>query len=112
MRLDLIVLYTDNVAAAREFYGGVVGLPLRAERHGGGPEHFAAELADGGVLELYPASARRPATGSLRLGFTVEAGAVGRAPGEYVLSDPDGRAVILVVRDGAAGPRAEENCQM
>ncbi|MEU8778381.1 VOC family protein [Streptomyces sp. NPDC048606] len=96
MIIDLAVIYTDRLDACRDFYAGV-GLDLVAERHGGGPEHYAATLADGGVLELYPA-VRRPPTGYLRLGLTAPPHAAGALPpGRHTLTDPDGRTVVLTV---------------
>lgn len=96
---SLIVIYTDRLDGCRAFYAGL-GLTFTKERHGAGPEHYAA-LLDGTVFELYPADGRRPATGSLRLGFTVPAGstALAFAPGRHVLTDPDGRVVDLRVTE-------------
>ncbi|MFD7256701.1 glyoxalase/bleomycin resistance/dioxygenase family protein [Streptomyces sp. NPDC059874] len=98
MTIDLLVIYTTRLEACRDFYAGL-GLDLVPERHGNGPDHYAATLADGGVLELYPA-ARRPETGYLRLGLTAPAparGAGGRLAGRHTLTDPDGRTVVLTV---------------
>ncbi|MBO2451580.1 hypothetical protein J4573_31125 [Actinomadura barringtoniae] len=92
MRVGLVVIYTARLEECRAFYAGL-GLPLVLERHGQGPEHYAAELEDGTVLELYPAG-RRGETGALRLGFAVE----GPGPGRRVLEDPDGRVVEAVTR--------------
>ncbi|MEV4382031.1 glyoxalase/bleomycin resistance/dioxygenase family protein [Streptosporangium sp. NPDC049644] len=93
---NLIVIYTDQLDACHVFYSGL-GLTFTPEQHGTGPEHYAATL-DGIVFELYPATSR-PATGSLRLGFTAPAGGVAPplAPGRHVLVDPDGRTVDLCV---------------
>lgn len=76
----------------REFYARL-GLTFARERHGDGPEHYAATLADGLVLELYPGTPERT-TGALRLGFLVDPGGVT----EGVHRDPDGRAVEVRVR--------------
>ncbi|MEU9720047.1 glyoxalase/bleomycin resistance/dioxygenase family protein [Streptomyces sp. NPDC047976] len=85
MTIDLLVIYTNRLDECRDFYAGL-GLALVPERHGNGPDHYAATLADGTVLELYPAT-RRPETGYLRLGL----------PGDSsrTLTDPDGRTVVL-----------------
>ncbi|MFI6697908.1 VOC family protein [Streptomyces sp. NPDC050509] len=96
MDIDLLVIYSDELDACRAFYAGL-GLTFAKERHGAGPEHYAAEL-DGTIFELYPSSARRPATGSLRLGLTLPAGA-GATPGRHTLTDPDGRTVVLTVQE-------------
>lgn len=92
-RLSLLVLYTGRLEACREFYAGL-GAVFAAERHGQGPAHWAAVLADGTVFELYPARPGRE-TGALRLGLTVEARAAvpPLAPGDHLLTDPDGRTV-------------------
>ncbi|WP_017573890.1 VOC family protein [Nocardiopsis halotolerans] len=94
-RATLLVVYTDRVEECRAFYAGL-GLRFVRERHGSGPEHHAAELPGGMVLEIYPATPER-STGAVRLGFTV---AGDRAtpplePGRRVLTDPDGRKVDL-----------------
>ncbi|MFI0444182.1 VOC family protein [Actinomadura sp. 6N118] len=94
MRVALIVIYTARLEECRAFYTDL-GLPLALERHGQGPEHYAAELDDGTVVELYPAGPRGE-TGRLRLGFTTVA-AAGLEPGRHLLEDPDGRTVELVV---------------
>ncbi|MFE2854858.1 VOC family protein [Streptomyces lavendulae] len=100
MTMDLLVIYTTRLEACRDFYGGL-GLDLVRERHGNGPDHYAVTLADGGVLELYPAT-RRPETGYLRLGLTAPAGGPpAREPGRHTLTDPDGRTVVLTVPERA-----------
>ena len=92
-RGTLIVLYSPRPDECRTFYQGL-GLRFVRERHGSGPEHHAAVLAGGLVLELYPATGER-ATGALRLGFAVPAHRTdpALAPGRYTFTDPDGRAV-------------------
>ena len=92
MRMDLIVLYTDQLDACHAFYSAL-GITFTQERHGQGPEHYAANL-DGTVVELYPASLRRPATGSLRLGLTLPAPA-GTQPHRVTHRDPDGRTIVI-----------------
>ncbi|MGW7331266.1 hypothetical protein ACWGIU_22290 [Streptomyces sp. NPDC054840] len=102
MILELAVIYTTRLDACRDFYQGI-GLDLVHERHGDGPEHYAAGLADGGVLELYPATSR-PETGYLRLGLTAPPNAAGfLPPGRHVLTDPDGRTVVLTVAEARSG---------
>ncbi|MFE9462617.1 VOC family protein [Streptomyces virginiae] len=96
MTIDLLVIYTTRLEECRAFYAGL-GLDLVPEKHGDGPDHYAAAFADGGVLELYPAT-RRPGSGYLRLGLTAPAPATGgRTPGRHTLTDPDGRTVVLTV---------------
>lgn len=91
-RMDLLVLYTTRVDACVGFYAGL-GLEFVRERHGDGPEHHAARLAGGGVLEIYPAAPGR-VTGAVRLGFTVRGSTL--PPGRSLLRDPDDRVVEVV----------------
>ena len=93
IRMTLLVLYSPHLEQCHDFYANL-GLTFTAEKHGQGPEHYAAVLADGTVFELYPARPGRQ-TDSLRLGLTVSGDAVAPplAPGRHVLTDPDGRAV-------------------
>ncbi|KRD06178.1 MULTISPECIES: hypothetical protein [unclassified Streptomyces] len=92
-RVTLLVLYSPELEECRRFYEDL-GLVFTAERHGQGPEHYAAVLADGAVFELYPSRAGRQ-TDVLRLGLAVD----GRSatppltPGHHLLTDPDGRTV-------------------
>lgn len=103
MTVDLLVIYTTRLEACRDFYADL-GLDLAPERHGNGPDHYSVTFADGGVLELYPA-ARRPETGHLRLGLTAPSpGAGGREGGRHVLTDPDGRTVVLTVPEPSTAP--------
>ncbi|RVX41141.1 hypothetical protein EDD27_3611 [Nonomuraea polychroma] len=97
MHTTLIVIYTDRLQECTDFYTSV-GLPLQIEQHGNGPEHYATELGTT-LFELYPTSERRPATGSLRLGFRIPDHAVARElpPGRHLLTDPDGRTVALEI---------------
>ncbi|MFE2555987.1 VOC family protein [Streptomyces sp. NPDC059352] len=97
MNNDLIVLYTEQLDACHAFYSGL-GLTLVREQHGNGPEHYAATLAHGTLLELYPAT-RRPATGYLRLGLTAPASATSTPAGRHTLTDPDGRTVVLTIHE-------------
>lgn len=91
----LVVVYSDHLERCRAFYTDL-GMRFVLEQHGTGPEHYAAELPGGLVLELYPATARRPVS-SNRLGFHVAPDTVDLAPGHHVLEDPDGRAVEVHV---------------
>jgi hypothetical protein len=94
-RSVLLVVYTLRLEECRTFYGRL-GLTFTAERHGQGPEHYAAVLADGTVFELYPARPDRE-TGALRVGFSVACAAATPplAPGRHVAADPDGRTVEI-----------------
>lgn len=96
--MHLVVVYTTRLEECRVFYASL-GLGLVPEQHGSGPRHYAAELVDGGVFELYPAPSPERATGRLRLGFTLDAGIAGRPPGRGIHTDPDGRTVEVTVRE-------------
>jgi catechol 2,3-dioxygenase-like lactoylglutathione lyase family enzyme len=91
--LTLLVLYTPRLEPCRRFYSNL-GLPLVPERHGDGPEHYAAVLADGTVFELYPARDGRE-SGAVRLGLAVDGSAATPplTPGRHLLTDPDARTV-------------------
>ncbi|MEU6223315.1 glyoxalase/bleomycin resistance/dioxygenase family protein [Streptomyces sp. NPDC047042] len=92
-RVTLLVLYSPRLEECRRFYEGL-GLRFTAERHGQGPEHYAAVLGDGAVFELYPAGPDKQ-TGALRLGLTID-GSRAAEPlvrGRHLLTDPDGRTV-------------------
>jgi len=67
-RLSLVVLRAEDVERARRFYEAL-GATFAAERHGAGPEHYAAPWGDA-VLEIYPAATERPPE-AVRLGFRV-----------------------------------------
>lgn len=93
VRCNLVVLYTTRVEECVAFYAGL-GLEFAREKHtDNGREHYAAQLADGGVLEVYPATAAQ-VTGALRLGFVVDNAVL--PPGRHLLRDPDGRAVDVL----------------
>lgn len=100
LRTTLIVIYSPLLEQCRRFYEAL-GLTFAAEKHGNGPEHYAAVLPDGMVFELYPATSERH-TGSLRLGFSVDGHVAGLRPGRHLLTDPDGRTVDVhaVTRPG------------
>lgn len=86
MKLNLLVLRTARLAEMLDFYT-LLGLDFEKEKHGNGPEHYAAVLDDGMVLELYPI---RKATG-LRMGFMKEDSGHG-----VLWTDPDGNTVEIL----------------
>ena len=116
---NLIVLYSADIQASCRFYSAL-GLAFNREKHGNGPEHYAASVGDV-VFEIYPASA--PVTADApRLGFSVssvdevvadlrrlgaglvagpQASAWGR---RAVLKDPDGYRIEI----SQPGPRASD----
>lgn len=91
--MSLVVIYSEHLEESCSFYTRL-GLVFDKEKHGAGPEHYAAKLRDGTVLELYPATEKRPATNS-RLGFRVTGNEL--MPeleiGHQLMQDPDGRIV-------------------
>lgn len=89
----LLVIYTESLEACRDFYANL-GMSFVREQHGTGPEHYAATLPGGMVIELYPAHGER-VTQALRLGFAVEGAAIHPPvpPGHHNRKDPDGRTV-------------------
>jgi lactoylglutathione lyase len=105
-RLNLLVLRTPRVEETVKFYSAL-GEKFTRERHGDGPEHYAADL-EGMVFEIYPATSGAPSdTTSLlgfwvdnlydvldRLGLEIEPDLTERGQ-EVVLRDPDGRKVVL-----------------
>ncbi|MFE6834875.1 glyoxalase/bleomycin resistance/dioxygenase family protein [Streptomyces sp. NPDC057705] len=95
IRATLLVLYSPRLEECRRFYEDL-GLPFVSEQHGQGPRHYAATLADGAVLEIYPARSDRE-TGALRLGLTLTGAAATPplAPGRHLRTDPDGRTVDI-----------------
>jgi len=90
--VGLLVLYSERVEECREFYSSL-GVELVREQHGSGPVHYAAELAGGLVVEIYPGTAER-STGRLRLGLVVPSTSY-LPTGEHTLTDPDGRVVVV-----------------
>lgn len=95
IRATLLVLYSPRPEECRDFYSDL-GLRFATEQHGQGPRHYAAVIADGTVFEIYPARPGRE-SGILRLGLTL-AGANATpplAPGQHLLTDPDGRTIAI-----------------
>lgn len=108
MKLNLLVLRTANLEELRNFYTGL-GARFEKERHGSGPEHYAAALDDDFVLELYPCSGATMVDTELRLGIKVndiletlkciEQCAVPKETRwglRALVRDPDGRTVELL----------------
>ncbi|MEU8764338.1 glyoxalase/bleomycin resistance/dioxygenase family protein [Streptomyces sp. NPDC048659] len=91
--VTLLVLYSPQLEECWRFYQAL-GLDFAAERHGQGPEHYAAVLPDGMVFELYPAGPGRQ-TDALRLGLAVDGSTATPPlkPGRHILTDPDGRTI-------------------
>ncbi|MBP6859945.1 MAG: glyoxalase/bleomycin resistance/extradiol dioxygenase family protein [Candidatus Pacebacteria bacterium] len=107
--LSLLVFRTEKLEESRRFYEALLGIEFTKEKHGNGPEHYAALLPEGIVLELYPGEPSR-----VRLGFKIEnlEAALERLTKEgllqhaqiatrdlvvvCVVDDPDGRRVEVV----------------
>jgi len=66
--INLVVIYSADIDAAHRFYSAL-GLVLNREKHGTGPEHYAAEVGQT-VFEIYPVSSPCPPD-AVRLGFRV-----------------------------------------
>ena len=108
MKLNLLVLRTPRLEDMRTFYSAL-GARFESERHGNGPEHYAATLGDDFVLELYPALDGAMSDPGLRLGLSVDdiwetLRSVGQSgtPRQTqwglraLVRDPDGRSVELL----------------
>jgi len=108
MKLNLLVLRTPKLEDLRRFYSAL-GARFQSERHGNGPEHYAATVGDDLVLELYPALDGSTPDAGLRLGLSVDdIGETLRALGQTatprqtqwglraLVRDPDGRTVELL----------------
>lgn len=109
--LSLLVIKVRDIERARTFYE-LLGLQFTSEKHGSGPEHYAATLRGGTVFEIYP-SRREAPEGSVRLGLrvaepdqavtrVVAAGLLAASrparstpAGTRVIYDPDGNCVEL-----------------
>jgi lactoylglutathione lyase len=107
MKLNLLVLRTPRLEDMRIFYSAL-GARFENERHGNGPEHYAAKLGNDFVLELYPCLDGVVPDSGLRLGVKVDniadvLSSIGQSvvPRQTqwglhaVVSDPDGRTVEL-----------------
>ena len=113
-RLNLVVIRVSDLEASATFYSGL-GLSLKKEQHGKGPEHYACD-GDGVVFEIYPAHKDGSKVGPIRVGFEVPSlddalaavsslgGKIVSQPKESawarraVASDPDGNSVELLQR--------------
>jgi len=113
VKLHLLVLRTPQLEAVRKFYTAL-GVRFESERHGNGPEHYAATLGNDLVLEIYPTSDGAIPDPGLRLGLSVDdIGKTLRSLGQTVtprqtqwglralVRDPDGRTVELLQRETA-----------
>lgn len=99
-RLSTLVLYVEDVEASAEWWTQALGIRWTRERHGGGPQHVSAVLG-GVLLELYPASERRPVS-HVRIELVVPDvfGDADQAQDGWPRRcvDPDGNVVVLQLR--------------
>lgn len=108
MKINLLVLRTSRLEDLRRFYSDL-GAKFQSEKHGNGPEHYAATISDDFVLELYPILDGAIPDNGLRLGLKVDdIEKILRSLGQTamprntpsglraVVRDPDGRTVELL----------------
>lgn len=76
--LSLLVIRAQDIERTRQFYE-LLGLQFTREKHGSGPEHYAATLRGGTVFEIYPSRRVTPDEG-VRLGLRIigELGVTGK----------------------------------
>ena len=70
MKQNLLVLRTNKLDDLKAFYS-LFGANFVSERHGSGPNHYAARLGDL-VLEIYPIVDGALPDASLRISLTVD----------------------------------------
>lgn len=108
MKINLLVLRTSKLEDLRRFYSNL-GAKFQLEKHGNGPEHYAATISDGFVLELYPILDGATPDSGLRIGLKVDdLEKTLRSLGETtpprhtlrglcaLVRDPDGRTIELL----------------
>lgn len=100
--LNLLVIRVSDLEMSRRWYE-CLGFAFVQEQHRKGPSHYACD-ANGWVFELYPASARNPASATMRIGFAVAdvAATIAPLPRDSVVQAPtDERpSALLVDPDG------------
>lgn len=114
MKINLLVLRTPRLEDLRKFYSDL-GAKFQREKHGNGPEHYAATISDDFVLELYPILDGAIPDSGLRLGLKVDdiektlrslgqTATPRNTPGglRAVVRDPDGRTVELLQSQSGA----------
>lgn len=69
-RLNLTVIRSGDIEVSSQFYR-LLGIEFVKHSHGNGPEHYASDDANF-VFEIYPATAKFPATVGTRIGFEVD----------------------------------------
>lgn len=73
-KLELLVLRTNDLQRAKEFYS-CLGFKFIEEKHGSGPTHYSTQIHNT-VMEIYPGTEAEPLSprnaGAVMLGLTVE----------------------------------------
>lgn len=108
MNINLIVLYSYNHIAAKDFYEAL-GMDFKEEKHGNGPKHYAAVMDNGTVFEIYPDEDDTPVDYKMLIGVEVDNlhEVMNRLKNYHLykksgskmsamLVDPDGRSVLVV----------------
>lgn len=113
-KLDFLTFYSLDPQVTANFYGQF-GITFQSEKHGSGPVHYSLE-SKGTVIEFYPTTAHVHPEAAVVLGFQIaDTDAAERIaksnnfeilepPKEtqlgyrIILSDPDGRRVVLYSR--------------
>lgn len=71
MKLNLLVLKTDNLEPLAEFYN-LLGIEFEYHKHDRSPMHYSGKIGDL-ILEIYPlAKLQQQADSNLRIGFQLD----------------------------------------
>lgn len=103
IKLNLIVIQTENVEAATQWYEKTFGLNFVAEQHDNGVLHYSAQITDG-IIEIYPTER---INSKITFGVTVNKekfeqivlNKTYKTLGEniFLLKDLDGNSIILTL---------------
>ncbi|MBI1375052.1 MAG: bleomycin resistance protein [Phycisphaera sp.] len=107
VRLYLVVIRSPDIDRAVKFYEAI-GLTFTKHAHGSGPEHYACDMSNGVVFEIYPLRDGDTPTVSTRIGFAVadvdSAVASVTGAGGIIVSAPAdspwGRRAVVADADG------------
>ncbi len=123
MKINLLVLRTAKLDDLRKFYAKL-GAEFCLEKHGNGPEHYAATISDDFVLELYPILDGAIPDSVLRIGLKVDdiektllllGQSATPRPTPWglraVVRDPDGRTIELLQSVDAKEERRRAKAQ-
>ncbi len=110
MKLNLMVLYTEQLDKMRDFYEAL-GFKLIEEHHGSGPTHYSVSLDDDVVFEIYPTNRKGEPRRGPRIGFQntpvkeirqryadydKQSNVVMGLLEQFIVSDPDGNTLVFV----------------